>query len=268
MNIKISIMRKLIIILLLFIITILYGCSNGDESINIKDYRQPLTRAQIDEIITTATESIIVDVDYSQITKPDPVQQTEINERMRYLGEQLKGKVTIENTNIVVARVNGETVTASDWYWKKVNNTVQAEFNNKSIPSDAEILKDLIKTKVISNTARSLGIYPPEDQIKAYIADQQKIMEILKPEEIIILIQAWGISEEEYYLIMEDRFTDSLAKTNWGVYLEKYEHEGQEDKQGYVAKSFSWIGDDKIKPLLEKANVEITSEGRKLGISN
>ncbi len=135
------------------------------------------------------------------------------------------------------------------------------------MPSDAEILNDLIETKVISSTARSLGIYPPGDQVEAYIADQQKYMEVLKPEEITVLIQAWGISEEEYFLIMEDRFTDSLAKINWGVYLEKYEGEAPEGEQGYVSKSPSWIGDDKIKPLLEKAKVEITWEGRQLGIS-
>lgn len=260
-------MRKLVIILLLFIITILSGCSNFRESSNFKDPQQPLTKAQVDEIITTATDSIIVDVDYSQISKPDPVQQTEINERMHSLGDKLKGKVTIENRNIVVARVNGETITVLDWYWKKTNKIIQAKNNNKSIPSNAEILNDLIETKVISSTARSLGIYPPEDQIKAYIADQQKCMEILKPEEITILIQAWGISEDEYFLLMEDRFADSLAKINWGVYLGKYEDEAQEDEQGYVSKSPYWIDDDKIKPLLEKAKVEVTSEGRQLGIS-
>ena len=92
-------------------------------------------------------------------------------------------------------------------------------------------------------------------------------MEILKPEEITILIQAWGISEDEYFLLMEDRFADSLAKINWGVYLGKYEDEAQEDEQGYVSKSPYWIDDDKIKPLLEKAKVEVTSEGRQLGIS-
>lgn len=259
-------MRKLVIILLLFIITILSGCSNVHESNNFEDSKQPLTKAQVDEIITAATESIIVDVDYSQISKPDSVQQTEINERMRCLGEKLKGKVTIENINIVVARVNRENITASDWYWEKINNTLQAEYNNKSLPSDAEILNDLIETKVISSTARSLGIYPPDDQVKAYIADQQKYMEILKPEEITILIRAWGISEEDYFLLMEDRFADSLAKINWGVYLEKYEDEAQEDEQGYVAKSPSWIDDDRIKPLLEKAKVEVTSEGRQWGI--
>ncbi|ABI69326.1 hypothetical protein [Syntrophomonas wolfei] len=260
-------MRKLVIILLLFIITILNACSNVRESNNFEDSQQPLTKAQINEIITAATESAIVDVDFSQISKPNPVQQTEINERMHSLGEKLKGKVTIENRNIVVARVNGETITASNWYWEKINKILQAEFNNKSIPSDAKILNDLIETKVISSAARSLGIYPPEDQIKAYIADQQKYMEILKPEEITILIQTWGISEDKYFLLMEDRFADSLAKINWGVYLEKYKDEAQEDEQGYVAKSFTWIGDDRIKPLLEKAQVEITSEGRQLGIS-
>jgi hypothetical protein len=261
-------MKKLVIILLLFMITILNACSDVRESNNFEDSQQPLTKTQIDEIIAAATESVIVDVDFSQISKPNPVQQTEINERMHCLGEKLKGKVTIENRNIVVARVNGETITASNWYWEKINKILQAEINNnKSIPSDAEILNDLIETKVISSTARSLGIYPPEAQIKAYIADQQKYIEILKPEEITVLIQAWGISEEDYFLLMENRFADSLAKINWGVYLQKYEDEAQEDEQGYVAKSFSRIGDDRIKPLVEKAKVEITSEGRQLGIS-
>lgn len=257
-------MRKSAIILLLFIITILNGCSNVHEA-NFEDFEQPLTKAQVDEIITTATESIIVDVDFSQISKPDPVQQTEINERMRCLGKKLKGKVTIENKNIIVARVNEETITASDWYWEKINKIIQAEYNNMSIPSSAEILNDLIETKVISSTARNLGIYPPEEQIKAYIADQQRYMGI---EEITILIQAWGISEEDYFLLMEDRFADSLAKINWGVYLEKYKDEAHEDEQGYVAKNPSRIGDARTKPLLDKAKVEITSEGRKLGIED
>lgn len=254
-----SITRKLFIIWLLFIITISTGCSNVQEA--------PLTKTQVDEIITAATESVVVDIDYSQIIKPDPAQQTAINERMRCLGEKLKGKVTMENKNIIVARVNGEPVTASDWYWEKANKIIQAEYNQKSIPSDTEILNDLVEAKVISSMARSLGLYPPEKQVKTYLADQQKYMDIVKPEEITILFQAWGIPEQEYLLLMEDRYTDSLAKINWGVYLEKYEDDAQEEKQGYVAESPAWIDDDRIKPLLEKAKVEITPEGHQLGIS-
>ena len=103
----------------------------------------------------------VVDVDVSQISKPNPVQQTEINERMHSLGEKLKGKVTIENRNIVVARVNGETITASNWYWEKINKILQAEFNNKSIPSDAKILNDLIETHSDKPCCRRLRLFPP-----------------------------------------------------------------------------------------------------------
>lgn len=262
-----NIMKKITIIWLLFMLTILTGCSNANQSNNAKNPRPALTKAQINEIITAATESVIVDVDFSQIPKPDPAQQKEINERMRYLGENLKGKVTIENRKIIVARVNGEPITASDWYWKNTNKIVQAKYKNKSIPSNTEILNDLIETKVISSTARSLGLYPPKEQAKAYIDDQRKYMENLQPEEITILIQAWGISEEEYFLLMEDVYADSLAKINWGVYLDKYENNTPDNEQGYAVKSPSWIDDDKIKPLVEKAEVQVTSEGHQLGIS-
>ncbi len=59
-------------------------------------------------------------------------------------------------------------------------------------------------------------------------------------------------------------FIDSLAKANWGVYLQKYL---QEEEQGYAVKSPLWIDDDKIISLLEQAEVVVTPEGRQLGIS-
>ncbi len=260
-------MKRIIIVCLLFIIPVLSaGCWQTDQANGIKDAPPPLTEAEIDEIIASATKSVIVDIDLSQVSKPDPAQQRELNERMRFFGESLKGKVTLENKKIVVARVNGEFVFASDWYLEEIDTIVRAKYGNKDTPSNAEIFNDLIETKVISSTARSLGIYPPEEQIKAYIADQRKYMEELQLEEIIILIQAWGISEEEYYLLMEDRFADSLAKINWGVYLNKYDNEMQDDKQGYIVESPARIDADKIKPLVEKAKVEVTSEGRHLGL--
>lgn len=258
-------MRRSIIIGLLFIITVFSGCSNINESNQTQDTAQPLTQAQINEIITAATESLIVDVDLSSITKPDPAQQAEINQRMKSLGEMCKGTVTIENKDMVIARVNGEPITASDWYWEKNNKTVQAEYKQEPVPSDEEIFDRLIQVKAITGTARNLGLYPPEEQVKAYIADQRKYMDQLQPEEIIILMKSWDISEEEYFLLMEDRFADSLAKVNWGVYLNKY---GElKDDQGYVVKSPLWIDNDTILPLLEEMKVEITSEGRQLGIS-
>lgn len=258
--------RNTIIIGLLFLITMLTACSNSNESGQSKDTVQALNRSQIDEIIKATNESLIKEIDYSHLTKPGPAQQTEFNEKMGHLGAKLKGKVTIENTSIVIARVNGETITASDWYFEKASETLRAESHNKSIPSDKEIFSNLIREKVINSTASKLGLYPPENQIDTYIADQRKYMDKVKPEEITVLLKAWGISEEEYFLIMRDRFTNSLAKANWGIYLEKY-RDSPEEQQGYVAKSPLWIDDDKIKPLLDEAKVEVTSEGRHLGIS-
>jgi hypothetical protein len=63
---------------------------------------------------------------------------------------------------------------------------------------------------------------------------------------------------------MEDRLIDSLAKANWRVYLQKYL---QEDEQGYAVKSPLWVDDDKIMSLLEEPEVEVTPEGRQLGIT-
>lgn len=259
-------MRKIISIWFLFIVTILSGCSNGHDTNLIEATQQSLTKNQVDEIITAANKSVIVDIDLSQVPKPDPAQQTEINARMRFLGENLKGKVTMENKKIIVARVNEETITAADWYWEKINEMVRATYNQKDIPSDAEVFNDLIETKAISSTARKLGIYPPKEQIEAYIADQERYIKYLQPEEITILLQNWAISEDQYYLLMEDRFTDSLAKINWGVYLDKYDNDTQDKEQGFVAKSPAKIDAAKIKPLLKKAKIEVTPEGRKLGI--
>ncbi|MEN6325231.1 MAG: hypothetical protein ABFD18_03340 [Syntrophomonas sp.] len=249
-------MRKLFIICLLSMITILTGCSNLQESNKIKDTDQALTQSQIEEIIKATNDSLIPEMDLSQVTKPDPVQQAESNEIMRQLGEKYKGKATIENTNIVVARINGEIVTATDWYFERIRV-------NERVPSNKEIFEDLIEDKVIISEARNLGLYPPEDQIEAYIADQRKYMEI---EEIAVLLKAWDISEEEYFLLMRDRFTNSLAKANWNTYFEKY-GDLQEDEQGYIEKSPLWIDDDKINSLIEEVKVEVTSEGRQLGIS-
>jgi hypothetical protein len=256
-------MRNTILIWLLLTVTILTGCTNSQQSNNIKDIDKPLTQSQINEIIATSNEGLIKDIDLSEVTKPDPDQQAEINQKMRSLGEKLKGKVTIENTNIVVARVNGEAVTAADWYFEKNWEAGKAENKNEPAPSNEKIFNNLLKLKVVSSTARKLGLYPPDDQINAYMADQRKYMEKLRLEEITVLLKAWNISEEEYFLLMEDRFIDSLAKANWGVYLQKYL---QEEEQGYAEKSPLWI-DDKIISLLEQAEVVVTPEGRQLGIS-
>lgn len=259
-------MRKIIAVWFLIISTMMIGCSSRPES-NLENTRPPLTEAQINDIIRTATDSVIVDVDFSQISKPAPTQQSAINERMRRLGENLQGLVTMDNKSVVVARIDGEAVTASEWYWEKTTEVVRAEYAHESIPSNEEIFNDLIETKVISSTARGLGIYPPEEQIAEYIADQQKYMENLKPEEMTILIQAWNISEDEYFSLVEGRYADSLAKINWGVYLRQYGDETQDNEEGYTPQSPSWIDSDRIAPLIDKAVVEITPEGRQLGIS-
>ncbi len=255
-------MRNTILIWLLLTVTILTGCTNSQQANNIKD--KPLTQAQINEIIEATNEGLIKDIDFSEVTKPDPAQQAEINQKMRNLGEKLKGKVTIENTNIVVARVNGEAVTAADWYYEKNWEAGKAENKNEPAPSNEEIFNNLLKLKVVSSTARKLELYPPDEQINAYMADQRKYMEKLRPEEITVLLKAWNISEEEYFLLMEDRLIDSLAKANWRVYLQKYL---QEDELGYAVKSPLWVDDDKIMSLLEEPEVEVTPEGRQLGIT-
>jgi len=259
-------MRNTILIWLLLMVTILTGCTNSQQSNNIKDIDKPLTQSQISEIIAATNEGLIKDIDFSKVIKPDPDQQAEINQKMRNLGEKLKGKVTIENTNIVIARVNGEAVTAADWYYEKNWQAGKAENKNEPAPSNEEIFNNLLKVKVVSSTARKLGLYPPKEQINAYIADQRKYMEKLRPEEITVLLKAWNISEQEYFLLMEVRFIDSLAKANWSVYLQKY-GDLQEDKQGYIVKSPLWVDDDKIMSLLEEPEVEVTPEGRQLGIT-
>lgn len=259
--------RNTILIGLLFMLTLLTACSNTQESNKAEEINQKLTQAQINEIITATNESLIQEIDFSQITKPDPEQQAEVNEKMRKLGEKLKGQVTIENTNIVVAQVNGEPITASDWYFEKASETQKAENKKKRIPPDKEILNNLIQDKVINSEARKLGLYPPEEQLEAYLADQRNYMEKLQLEEIKVFLKAWGVSEEEYLLLMRDRFTSSLAKANWGNYLDKY-GDAPEAEHGYVAKSPLRIGDDKIKPLLAEAKVEVSSEGRQLGLDD
>ena len=66
---------------------------------------------------------------------------------------------------------------------------------------------------------------------------------------------------------MADCHADSLAKINWGVYLRQYGNEVQDKEEGYTAQSPSWIDADKTAPLIAKAVVEITPEGRMLGLS-
>ncbi len=188
-------MRNTILIWLLLMVTILTGCTNSQQANNIKE--KPLTHSQINEIIATSNEGLIKDIDLSEVTKPDPDQQAEINQKMRNLGEKLKGKVTIENTNIVIARVNGEAVTAADWYFEKNWEAGKAENKNEPAPSNEEIFNNLLKLKVVSSTARKLGLYPPDNQINAYMDDQRKYMEKLRLEENTVLLKAWNISEEE-----------------------------------------------------------------------
>lgn len=72
-------------------------CSNTRQSEQSKESNKQLTPSQINEIITVTNKSLIQEIDFSQITKPDPEQQAEINEKMRKLGEKLKGRVTSES---------------------------------------------------------------------------------------------------------------------------------------------------------------------------
>ncbi len=257
--------NTIIFVFCLVIITVtLSGCSQ--QSNNIIDIDKPLTQSQIDEIITLTNEGLIKDIDYSKVTRPDAEEQAKINNNCRNLGEKLKGNVTVENNTIIIARVNGEAVILSDWYYEIFSEITKAENRNKPVPSDEEIFNNLLIIKTISSTARKLGLYPPENQINIYLADQQKCMDQLRLEEIIVLLEAWDISEEEYFLLMKDHFADSLAKANWGVYLDKYS-DIPEKEEGYAVKSPLWIDEEIIEPLLENAKVELTEKGLQLGIS-
>ncbi len=259
--------NTIVFIFFLIIVSVtLSGCSDSQPSNNIIAVDKPLTQSQIDEIITLTNEDLIKDIDYSQVTRPDAEEQAKINNNCRNLGEKLKGKVTVENTSIIIARINGEAVTLSDWYYEKFSDISKAESRNKPVPSDEEIFNNLLKIKTISSTARKLGLYPPENQVNTYLEDQQKYMDQLRLEEIIVLLEAWDISEEEYFFLMKEHFADSLAKANWGVYLDKYS-DIPEKEEGYTVKSPLWIDENIIAPLLENAKVEITEEGSSLGIS-
>ncbi len=246
---------------LVIIAITLSGCSQ--QSNNKIDIDKQLTQSQIDEIISLTNEGLIKDIDYSKVTRPDPEEQAKINNKCRNLGESLKGRVTIENMAIIIAHINGEAVTLSEWHYEKISEITKSENMNKPVPSDEEIFNNLLKIKTISSTARKLGLYPPVDQINTYLADQKKCMAMMELEEIAVLLDAWDISEEEYLLLMEDRFADNLAKTNWGIYFDKYSNISEKEA-GYLAKSPLWIDENIIEPLLENAKVELTPEGRQL----
>lgn len=266
-NLEVGILKNVLVLVFCLIIMAmtLPGCSDSKQSNNIIDIDKPLTQSQIDEIITLTNEGLIKDIDYSTVTKPDPEEQAVLNKKFRNLGEKLKGRVTVENTTIIIAWVDGEAITLSDWYYEKYWESGKAENKIQPVPPDEEIFSNLLKTKTISSTARRLGLYPFEEQVNTYLANQKKCMAQLKPEEIAVLLEAWNISEDEYFLLMEYRFADSLAKANWRVYLDTYS-DIPEKEEGYAVKIPLAI-DDITETLLETVKVDLTPEGRQLGIN-
>lgn len=254
---------KRYVVLVLLLVMALSGCSAAKTSGGSDEVVKPLSQPEIQAIIRKTNKSLIGNV-LLQSDRLSPAEQARTNEMMQKLGKALKDKATVANQSVILARVDGEPLTASDWYYRKGWEIAKAENRARPVPSDREILNELIEIKAISSAARRLGLYPPADQIEAYVTDQRRIMNAVKPEEIYVMLDAWGISEEEYYELMKGIWTDSLARTNWCFYLDKYVLP-QAPKESREADPNEFCNNQAAR-LREKAKVEITPAGHDLGL--
>lgn len=254
---------KRYVVSVLLLVVVLSGCSAAKTSAGSDKAVKPLSQAEIQAIIRETNKSLIGNV-LSPDDKPSPAEQARANEMMQKLGKALKDKATVDNRSVILARVDGEALTAFDWYYRKGWEMGKAENSARPVSSDREILDELIEIKAITSAARQLGLYPPVAQIEAYVADQRRIMNAVKPEEIFVMLDAWGISEEEYYELMKGVWTDSLARTNWCFYMKKHvlPHAPKESSVTDVNELYN----NQAARLREKAKVEITPAGRALGL--
>lgn len=100
----------------------------------------------------------------------------------------------------VLLRVNGEAITMGEYNQVKAKLAVQRKYQGKPSPSDAEIRANLIRLAVLRAEAKSLGVFPTEDEVRSYVSQVRKdVANASNYDQFKAFISELGMTEDQYW---------------------------------------------------------------------
>ncbi|MHB9144969.1 MAG: SurA N-terminal domain-containing protein [Symbiobacteriia bacterium] len=114
----------------------------------------------------------------------------------------------------VLFRVNGEAVTAGQYNRMKAALGVQARYQGKPAPTDADVGARLIKLAVLYVKARAAGVYPTDAEITEYVAQTRSQMTSVENyDQFQQFVSGLGMTEDEYWAApwVREEQTNSLV---------------------------------------------------------
>ncbi|MGE5398507.1 MAG: hypothetical protein ACM3MK_13365, partial [Chitinophagales bacterium] len=181
-------------------------------------------------------------------------------ENLYQLGLAFNGKVTKSNSKVILMQIDGEPITLSEWHYFQAGDKVQAVgHGDKLLPTNKDIMHNLIGRKAAVAAAKKAGVYPSEDIIQAYVDEQRRIS--LKEPDMEALLTGWGIQDDEYFMLMKGIWADSLAIQNWHekILQGKMHQKPGEGSETYQKRLLKFY-DQKTEELIKKAKVVKVTE--------
>lgn len=132
------------------------------------------------------------------------------------LGEQLRDSTSSDEARKNVCVVNGTNISVFEWKYFSAFDIGRAKNFNLKTPTSEGIFEEIINRKIIVAEARKSNLYPSNQEIDDYVAEQRQLNnQISDLTDIDYLLKGWGISEEQYYAYMRNIWADSIAIEKW-----------------------------------------------------
>ena len=173
-------------------------------------------------------------------------------------GKRLKNLVTFDNNKVILAYVNNEPISLSDF------NLVQNDPGQKH--STQGVFKYLVDWKIQAAAARALNLYPDKTEIlqcreneKQYLMNNKYFKAALK---------GWGISFDEYVEITMGQMKDKLAIGKWQAHL--YDNvipKLPDEKSPSLDEAPAFFVEEAIREYGD-LDIQITKAGKKIGLKS
>ncbi|MDD2586787.1 MAG: hypothetical protein PHT79_09795 [Syntrophomonadaceae bacterium] len=124
-------------------------------------------------------------------------------------GKRLKNLVTFDNNKVILAYVNNEPISLSDFNW------VQNDPGQKH--STQRVFKCLADWKIQAAAARALNLYPDKIEILQCLENEKQYL--MNNKYFKAALKGWGISFDEYVEITKGQMKDKLAIGKWQAHL-------------------------------------------------
>lgn len=185
------------------------------------------------------------------------------------LGTDLGQTVRIDDKNTILAIVNGETISLSEFNYSSTFEVSKAKEMGCVAPDKKAIFRDLVERKCKVAAARQVDMYPSDDEITDYVVEQRKLMDGDGGSDVKQLLTGWGISTEDYFSLMRGTWADSIAIERWysKTITEKVgEPNNQEDFTAYTERATN-LYNEIITELIDKSTIQITETGKVMGLA-